>query len=201
MKAERDELLSYAERCGLFLREERLASLRYVMPPFERNTLRVARLLPFVPVDWRRGDLLVFEQRSRGELPPHQASPRDEASHWQEHIIDGVRIRVQTGVSEDEGEDPRLLSLLPGDILPSVSRRDSRRAAARVWTSGNRIFGCHAPKLLHQLLAANVNALEGAFRDALSAIKELVQIERKEYICADPNEQAPLDVDAAPPNG
>ncbi len=43
-------------------------------------------------------------------------------------------------------------SLVPGDVLPSVSRRDPRRKDATVWTSGNRIFGCDGTATLTAII-------------------------------------------------
>lgn len=47
-------------------------------------------------------------------------------------------------------DDASLFSLIDGDILPTVSRRDLRRRAAQIWTSGNRIFGTDNPQLVLQ---------------------------------------------------
>jgi dihydroorotase-like cyclic amidohydrolase len=47
-----------------------------------------------------------------------------------------------------------LRSIVPGDILPSVSRRDPRRANADVWTSGNRIFACGGTSTLVTIIDA-----------------------------------------------
>src|SRR5207248_3620298 len=47
---------------------------------------------------------------------------------------------------------PVLRSLVPGDILPTVSRRDPRRKNATVWTSGNRIFGCDGTATLATII-------------------------------------------------
>src|SRR5262249_61566996 len=44
------------------------------------------------------------------------------------------------------------MSLVPGDILPSVSRRDKRRRLTGVWTSGNRIFACWGRNVLRRIV-------------------------------------------------
>jgi hypothetical protein len=49
---------------------------------------------------------------------------------------------------ETRSEQAGLVSLIEGDILPTVSRRDPRRRLAQVWTSGNRIFRTDNPRLL-----------------------------------------------------
>ncbi len=45
-------------------------------------------------------------------------------------------------------DEVNLISLVKGDILPTVSRRDPRRRQADVWTSGNRIFQTDNPRLV-----------------------------------------------------
>jgi hypothetical protein len=59
-------------------------------------------------------------------------------------------------------------------MLATVSRRDPARAAADVWTSGNRIFRCAGPDLFRVVVAATgrgeiaVDAVEGAVRRPLT---------------------------------
>ena len=50
--------------------------------------------------------------------------------------------------------DPSLVPVVPGDILPTVSRRDVRREAADVWTAGNRIYRCKGSHILSIILHA-----------------------------------------------
>ena len=50
--------------------------------------------------------------------------------------------------------DPQLIPFVPGDILPTVSRRDVLRKAADVWTTGNRIYRCNGPNVLLMALKA-----------------------------------------------
>jgi hypothetical protein len=74
-------------------------------------------------------------------------------SDWGEEILLGTRVRLRR---QHEGgfQDPSLGPLVPGDILPSVSRRDGRRKLADVWTSGNRIFACQGRNVLRQIIRA-----------------------------------------------
>src|SRR5262249_44212782 len=55
-----------------------------------------------------------------------------------------------------ERQSPLLAEIVPGDVLPSVSRRDPRSQNIALWTSGNRIFGSGAPALLGRVLDAVV---------------------------------------------
>jgi hypothetical protein len=72
---------------------------------------------------------------------------------WVEESIDSIRVRVRHDI--DEGfNDPTLKTIVAGDILPSSSRRDKRRAQADVWTSGNRIYACDGRSVLLTILRA-----------------------------------------------
>ena len=51
-------------------------------------------------------------------------------------------------------DDPSLVGIVAGDVLPSVSRRDERRSLAEVWTSGNRVFRCADTAVLQQICRA-----------------------------------------------
>jgi len=151
--AERASTLSFAHRTGLDVTGLRPAALAYVSPPFERAALDAAGLLPLVPLTWRRGDLI--ELRSTGS-PPAARPQAPREGNWREVTLDGARIRFRLDAPAREGTpaDPRLVPLVSGDIMPAVSRRDPVRGQIRVWTAGNRVFGCQAPALLARLAAA-----------------------------------------------
>src|SRR5262249_50687568 len=74
-------------------------------------------------------------------------------SEWAEETVLGMRVRVRHQEQPAPGfQDPSISSILAGDILPSVSRRDERRRLAGVWTSGNRVFACHGRNTLRLIL-------------------------------------------------
>ena len=154
IEKERDTLLDWARQLGLELAEVLLASLTYLSPPFETNSLRAECLID-VPSEWRHGDLFIFMVCHRHDTIRPIEMVRE--GQWDEVTLAGVRIRVLHS-EEQTFRDPRLITIIPGDILPSVSRRDRRRALAAVWTSGNRIFGCDGKAiLLHVLRALGAN--------------------------------------------
>lgn len=136
-------LLAWCRELGFEREAMALARLPYEMPPFERNALRAMDILNIHPT-WRKADM--WRLRKLRSVSP--AWPGDVAySPWSEHRFGSVRIRINHD-APSQGEDPRLRSLIANDVLPSVSRRDRRRDEARVWTTGNRIFACDAPKIL-----------------------------------------------------
>jgi hypothetical protein len=147
---ERVNFLSWVQQTGLALIRVESGVLPYISPPFERNALRTEGLYR-TPTQWRRGDLAVFTHThhiaaERPIVPPCEGK-------WVEEVLLGVRVRIRH--SDEQGfEDPSLLSVVPGDVLPSVSRRDGRRGFADIWTSGNRIFACRGRNILRQILHA-----------------------------------------------
>jgi hypothetical protein len=70
---------------------------------------------------------------------------------WSEAELYGTRFRFrlrgQTGF-----DDPSLRHLIKGDVLPSVSRRVDLRETVDVWSSGNRVFRCLAPRILQTVV-------------------------------------------------
>ena len=150
IREERKRIIAGAAESGLrFLRIERLA-LSYATPFFEHNALRAAGFAHVAP-NWRRGDLLIFERT--GDSLPGPMNPIAHSAEWVQVDISGATIWVR---SKDQPGfiDPRLVPLVPGDILPTVSRRDERREAADVWTAGNRIYRCDGPHILSIILHA-----------------------------------------------
>jgi hypothetical protein len=161
MDQEWQTFLQEAERLSLRLQTLEPLSLSYASPPFERNALRAEGITNY-PFDWRRGNLAVFRSTiSEASLPPPGLQL---CAEWAEVILDGVRIRVRADVSEGF-ENPALEPIVAGDILPSVSARDSRRSRVEVWTSGNRVFRCKGKSTLLLILQA--------MKQGTSAITEL----------------------------
>jgi hypothetical protein len=150
LEAERAELLALVRGWGLRLVCWEPAALTYMSPRFEQNA-HCAAGLRGVPLEWRRGDLAVFENDSAAQAPrPALSSPRDM---WEEIAVGSTRIKLRLR-AENGFRDPTLLPIVPGDILPTVSRRDARRERADVWTSGNRVFATRGVLLVRELLLA-----------------------------------------------
>ena len=150
IQEERDRIIAGATESGLrFLGTER-RMLSYATPFFEHNALRAAGFTHVAP-NWRRGDLLIFERTGVSFSGP--TKPLMHSAAWVQADILGATIWVRS--KDQQGFiDPRLAPLVPGEILPTVSRRDDRRAAADVWTAGNRIYRCDGPHILSIILHA-----------------------------------------------
>jgi hypothetical protein len=144
--AERDRewIIAYLRRFSLHPVETTANALTYDMPFFEANALAAAGLRG-VPAHWRRGDLLV-SQKTGTESAPMVIAPREKA--WHDIAVGRMRLFVNRSVSGAPYRAAGLESIVPGDILPTVSRRDSRRRKAQVWTSGNRVFRSPRPDLV-----------------------------------------------------
>lgn len=149
MTAEWMRVRAHSRRMGLRFQRRERAALLYHTPPFEQHAL-IAAGVPVGERPWRRGDLIVFT-RSAEDTGMTALGTITEPT-WDEVCIDSIRIRIRPRRSAII--DPRLVSMVPGDCLPSVSRRDPRRSAIDVWTSSNRVFGCANPSALAAILQA-----------------------------------------------
>ena len=191
---ERKRIIAEAEAMGLSLTGIHHLALSYATPFFERNALHASGFKQVAPA-WRRGDLLSFQKVNDLYSPKHFANGDDRT--WTEVTIDGVRIRVRRGGIKCFA-NPRLEKLVPGDILPTVSRRDDRRQQVEVWTSGNRVYrsaGTHTLTVLLHALQASENPTAAVQRvlhqpmndlqirlvdSTVSQVKQIVQTECRE---------------------
>jgi hypothetical protein len=133
--ADREKVLRFAARVGLDLVEERTLAITYNTPFFETNALAAAGV--FAPSRWRRGNLVILRKSRRSARPTSPTNGRRRK--WIEASVGRMRLFVRPDLGPPCGV-LGLMPLIPGDILPSVSRRDPRRRGAQVWTSGNRVF-------------------------------------------------------------
>lgn len=147
IKEEWREILNFSKQIGLGYLGESPENIVYDAPYFERNALKAAGILNF-PRDWRQANLSVFEKREERSTQ----QPKITETEWHKDSNSGIRIRKTQ--DNNDFHDPRLISIVPNDILPTVSRRDPRRKQARVWTHGNRIFDCKGTNVLHKILLA-----------------------------------------------
>jgi len=145
--AERAHIFHWASELGLEHTRTEESVITYISPLFEVNALRAESIQ--VPLDWRRADLASFTYRQR--IPIARPAVERDVVRWDETILSSVRFRVRHE-PEMAFRDPSLVRVIHGDVLPSVSSRDDRRKLAAVWTSGNRIYGCQGPRILHFIL-------------------------------------------------
>jgi hypothetical protein len=201
---ELDDLRSLARHLRLVISAAHPRTVRYRTPFFEYRALRAAGVR-LVPLDWRAGTL--WELTSTGIAPNmssgwHRTPAVSDA--LTEVTISGVRLRVLR--SRTRPVHPRALSLkavVPGDALPTVSRRHPARGAANLWTSGNSALSCADPDLaglfLRHLAGSTGNRLgdehERLIRDfanghhlpgpdvlhALDTINAVVALERSDH--------------------
>ena len=178
-EADRTATLNFALRLGLELISDEPLALSYETPFFETNALAATSVHP--PARWRRGDLLIFRKTRPASRPAPATSRRRD---WVEVQVGRMRLFIK-GVATDTGGSHGLLSIVSGDILPSVSRRDPRRRTAAVWTSGNRIFRTDNPRLVLEAALSHSSAAKGAGaqpalwgslreREALERVGELI---------------------------
>ena len=150
IKEERDRIVRAAKESGLRFLGAEPHLLSYATPFFEHNALRAAGFAHVMP-NWRRGDLLTFQRA--GDSLSGPTNPMLLVPEWVQFDVRGATIWVRP--RDQQGFiDPGLVPVVPGDILPTVSRRDVRREAADVWTAGNRIYRCKGSHILSIILHA-----------------------------------------------
>ena len=150
IQEERDRIVRAAKESGLTYLGTEPHVLSYATPFFEHNALRAAGFAHVMP-NWRRGDLLTFQRA--GDSLSGPTNPMLLVPEWVQFDVRGATIWVRP--RDQQGFiDPGLVPVVPGDILPTVSRRDVRREAADVWTAGNRIYRCKGSHILSIILHA-----------------------------------------------
>lgn len=172
MNHERAEFVDWARKAGIALVLDAPGALGYLSPSFERAAYAAAGL-PGVPVDWRSGDLLTFTANPEpgGLLVPRPTVGEHE--QWTQYSLREIPIWVRSHpwLAEDPidvGEaTPLLESIVEGDVLPSISRREPMRAAVSVWSSRNRVLATSNLPAVHALCAALQDLEDPVF--ALSA--------------------------------
>jgi hypothetical protein len=160
---ELDDLRSLARQLGLTISATKLRAVRYRTPFFEYRALRAAGMR-LIPLDWRAGTL--WQLISTGTVPTVSSGPHrvpTTSDTVTEITISGVRLRVL----HDRPVIPGTLGLqpvVPGDILPTVSRRHPARGSVSLWTSGNTVLSCADPDLAGRLLSqfASGNGIRSA---------------------------------------
>jgi hypothetical protein len=134
---ERIDWFDFCRQQGLCLEGLYPQKLNYAMPFFEFNAFRAAGIESMSPF-WRKGDLAILRKVKieSSERPKNQNA--DDS--WVEREFDNIRYRVKIENANEKNDEISISHLVRGDILPTVSTRDERRAKANIWTSGNRIF-------------------------------------------------------------
>lgn len=192
MEQEWAETLAWARCLGLRLVSVQELTLPYMTPPFEKNAFKFSGT-PSVSDTWRRGNLVTFRKEAVSEVPRPLTLPDKELSR--ETQLSGVRIRLRPW-QDSAFADPCITSILPNDVLTSISRRDSRRQLADLWTSGNRIFQCQGRGTLYQIIESLSNgqrpatSIESHLGRALNTRElELVHLATKQILSLVKTEQ------------
>lgn len=163
---QRRQIFELAERIGLDVDRVRQGFLRYKTPFFEANALQAAGLSAFA--DWRCGDLVTFVKRRSHPISLDTSSINTPI--WREAAIG--RMRLYIGIESSQGS-ASLHSIVPNDILPSVSRNHRLRHKANVWTSGNRMFHCDNTDLLfHAATFTHADLNTSPFKDTYKIFPE-----------------------------
>lgn len=147
IKQELERVMERASDFGFFLLQIEKNVISYQTPLFERNSL-YSEGITNLPDDWRRADLGIFI-KEKNSLEPRPSF--HQSNVWDSVTINGVDIRIKINQNK-EFLDPTLNTILPNNILNSVSRRNPLRDRIDVWTIGNRVFSCRGTNILIQIL-------------------------------------------------
>ena len=151
---ERAALLAELPRLG-FIYYQAAARVRYQMPHFEASSLKMTAPDLYVPADWRVGDVLALQKISDTTTLLKESTSTES---WQETTFGPVRIKLR------RTEVPNLGSLVPGDVLDTVSRRDPIRKRIGLWTSGNRVFSLEDYESIGRLIGlCNADVMQSQF--------------------------------------
>ncbi len=196
VKEELETIINQAKLLGLSTYRIEHGTLRYTTPFFENNALNAEGIYNF-PKDWRSSNLVIFKHDKECDMERPKISFPYE---WEEVNFNDVRIRVKKNYMKEFG-DPALISILDGDILPSVSRKYHKRNLAEVWTSGNRIFQCMNSSILMTIIVLLKNGFPESeiisdFKsknfssdelkliiETIYQLKNLIKIEQNEFNC------------------
>lgn len=149
MKEELRNIFDFARNTGFSCIGYEKKMITYDMPKFERNALMAAGLNN-ISINWRTADLAIFTKTKQISTSRPIFEKKEK---WFEIILDSIEIRVKEN-NFSKFKDPTPIPLVDGDILPSVSRRDSRRNLVDVWTTGNRVYLCQGTNILICILKA-----------------------------------------------
>jgi hypothetical protein len=176
------DLLATASKMGWRSSHIHRRALGYATPWFEAQALRAAGL-PVV-AGWRRGDLAIFV-RGDSELPEVASRPEYP---WKAARFGFLDLRVRWQDRADLPADPRMVSIVEGDVLASVSRRHPARERALACTGGNRVFWCARPDLLLQLARTLADDLEHALAEVERTLDRSLTSEEDSW-CEETREQ------------
>lgn len=159
---DRAHFLRISAGLSLNLRYLDAAAILYDTPYFEANALK-ANGYPNTPKTWRSGDLFVLEKAHDSRTVELVRTSRSR--EWHEIVINRMRLFVKKWTVCVDTDEAELISIVPGDILPSVKRTDERRKLAQIWTTGNRIYATKRPDLVR--IAGQIAASGGLLNQEL----------------------------------
>lgn len=177
---ERWMILATAQKLGWHLRSLDDGGVGYQTPSFEQASLHQTHVE--MSENWRVGDLALFEKVFHPSVESLQAvvtaarSQTGDQHEWAETFIGRYKIKLR-GPFQDYHDKPELLSIEPGDILPTVSRRYKGRESIDLWLWNNQVFAVRGK-------AAFLAALSVLSNQALSEPLQRVSAKHRELALA-----------------
>lgn len=158
-RAERHRLLDLAGAIGTVSVDR--GRLVYTTPRFEAEALFAAGVPPAMA--WRRADLVVVTKTTAGS--EFELKLADGGDHWETFLIGSQVVMLRKRPIFNPSTELAAIPGCPGDVLPSVSRRDPRRTLIGLWTSRNRVASVsnvkHVRRALGRLAAHKPSSQRG----------------------------------------
>lgn len=138
---DRWKIFDVARQLGLHLQEIKPNGIRYRTPIFESMSL--THLDIDLAENWRASDIAIFkktEQTKQGSINKFLAhTARKDQQEWTEVLFGPYKVKLR-GPFDDHIISPEIISIEPGDVLPTVSRRYCGRDLIDLWLWDNRVF-------------------------------------------------------------
>ncbi len=131
---ERLKLQKLLSKIGLVITELQ-PIVEYEVPPFEYMAYQ--DIPTFSGEIWRMGNWIKLKKCKNYGI---NNSTTNSSQKWIEYSFGKKRIFLKDKKEKEEYKKPKLSSLCPGNILKSVSKRNSLISKIDVWTSRNAIF-------------------------------------------------------------
>ena len=147
ISTELKQIINRAIELGFRLVSIKKNAISYHTPQFERNSL-ISQGISNFPDDWRKGNLGIFI-KEKNAVVSRPISINNKS--WKSMTLNGVEIRIKINETKTY-LSPSLISIVPNNILNSVSRRNSIRDNIDIWFMDNRIFSCKGPNILFRIL-------------------------------------------------
>ena len=139
---DRRKIIHVAHNLGLHIYALQPEQMGYISPDFETNSLMQKGIN--ISDNWRKGDLLLFKKAIDVGIEKIQevissCQANDDGNEWSEFLLGRYKIKIRN--SENDDTEPEIISIVPNDILETVSLRHASRSKVDLWLWNNKVYG------------------------------------------------------------